>query len=56
MVTIPGGFAAIGKKHFIPVFVVSIITLFSVGPCFICSILGLVAVIGLLVARNEFES
>ncbi|HIH01850.1 TPA: hypothetical protein HA259_07260 [Thermoplasmata archaeon] len=56
VVTIPGGFAAIGKKHFIPVFVVSIITLFSVGPCFISSIFGLIAVVGLLVARNEFES
>lgn len=56
VVTIPGGFAAIGKKHFVPVFIVSIITLFSVGPCFISSIFGLIAVIGLLVARNEFES
>ena len=56
VVTIPGGFAAMGKKHFAPVFLVSIITLFSVGPCFICSIIGLIAVIGLLVARNEFSS
>ena len=56
VVTIPGGFAAMQKKHFGPVFIVSVITLFSVGPCFICSIFGLVAVIGLMVVRNEFES
>ena len=56
VVTIPGGFAAMAKNHFVPVFIVSIITMFSVGPCFICSIFGLIAVIGLLVARNEFAS
>lgn len=55
IVTIPGGFAAMSKKHFVPVFVVSIITLFSLGPCFICSILGFVAVLGLLVVHKDFD-
>ena len=56
LVTFPGAIAAMTGKHYMPVFVVSLLTLFSVGPCFICSLLGLVAVIGLAAARKDFES
>ena len=55
IVTIPGAIAAMNRQHFVPVGIVSVLTLFSVGPCFICSILGLIAIIGLFASHDEFD-
>ena len=54
VVTIPGAIAAINRTHFAPVVLVAVLTLLSVGPCFISSILGLIALIGLLASHSEF--
>lgn len=55
IVIFPGALAAMKRKHFGPVLVVSVLALISVGPCFICSLLGLIALVGLAAAHKEFD-